>query len=111
MKQIGLAFALVLGVIGLVACGDSKKEAEGQPKEVTIGIIRVPNDKTVAMKEKYFDEYFADKGIKTKFMFFDSGVAANQAFFIRGYRFCRNGIYQWCCRFGNGYTSRISMDS
>lgn len=80
MKQIGLAFALVLGVIGLVACGDSKKEAEGQPKEVTIGIIRVPNDKTVVMKEKYFDEYFADKGIKTKFMFFDSGVAANQAF-------------------------------
>ena len=33
MKQIGLAFALVLGVIGLVACGDGKKEAKDSRKK------------------------------------------------------------------------------
>lgn len=63
----------------LSACG-SKSSNGNLPDKVRIGIIRVPNDKTVAISKSYFDEFFKDKGIKTEFIFFDSGVAANQAF-------------------------------
>ncbi|UUV98875.1 ABC transporter substrate-binding protein [Vagococcus luciliae] len=73
---------LLLSIIILVftGCSSKSKDEEGAlPKEVKIGIIRVPNDKQVAISQKYFDEFFKDKGIKTKFMFFDSGVAANKA--------------------------------
>lgn len=63
----------------LSACG-SKSSNGDLPDKVRIGIIRVPNDKTVAISKSYFDEFFKDKGIKTEFIFFDSGVAANQAF-------------------------------
>lgn len=73
---------LLLSLIILVFTGCSSKEKGGEdalPKEVKIGIIRVPNDKQVAISQNYFDEYFKEKGIKTKFMFFDSGVAANKA--------------------------------
>ncbi len=82
-KLVSMTAFLSLGLLLLSGCGGEKKaenEQGGQPKEVNIGIIRVPNDKQVAISTKKFDEYFADKGIKTKFIFFDSGVAANQAF-------------------------------
>ncbi|MGX6977689.1 taurine ABC transporter substrate-binding protein [Vagococcus elongatus] len=74
---------LVLLSGGLAACGKNKEESTKEaanPKEVRIGIIRVPNDKQVAIQQDFFKKYFDDKGIKTSFMFFDSGVAANQAF-------------------------------
>lgn len=74
--------SLVLTTLGLGACG--KKSAEetsnGLPKVVNIGMIRVPNDKQVAISMNFFDSYFKERGIETKFLFFDSGVAANQAF-------------------------------
>lgn len=74
---------LVLVSGGLFACGENKDKKENDatlPEEVRIGIIRVPNDKQVAIQKGFFKKYFDDKGIKTSFMFFDSGVAANQAF-------------------------------
>lgn len=70
---------LLIVLLTLSACGVNNDSSD-LPKKVKIGIIRVPNDTTVAMSESYFDEFFADKGIKTEFIFFDSGVAANQAF-------------------------------
>ena len=75
-KKILILFMVLLT---LSACG-AKNESGDLPKKVKIGIIRVPNDTTVAMSKSYFDEFFTDKGIKTEFIFFDSGVAANQAF-------------------------------
>ena len=66
-------------LLSLSGCGKTD-DKNGLPSEVKIGIIRVPNDTTVAMSKSYFDSFFEDKGIKTKFIFFDSGVAANQAF-------------------------------
>ncbi|MDF0478741.1 MetQ/NlpA family ABC transporter substrate-binding protein [Vagococcus sp. PNs007] len=85
MKKIFKRVVMSLGVLataGILASCGGKEEAgkDALPKEVNIGIIRVPNDKQVAISEDYFKEYFEDKGIKTNFMFFDSGVAANQAF-------------------------------
>lgn len=77
MKNKLLILFMVLLTVS--ACG-AKSTDENLPKKVKIGIIRVPNDTTVAMSESYFDEYFNDLGIKTEFIFFDSGVAANQAF-------------------------------
>ncbi|MGM0125342.1 taurine ABC transporter, periplasmic binding protein [Enterococcus sp. AZ194] len=84
MNKLKIIAAMVMVGLLLTSCGDTKRKAEdndtGLPKEVNIGIIRVPNDKQVAISEGYFDDYFTDKGIKTNFIFFDSGVAANQAF-------------------------------
>lgn len=78
LRSLILATGVVLLLTG---CGSAKESTtDEQPKEVKIGIIRVPNDKAVAMSEGYFEQYFEDKGIETKFLFFDSGVAANQAF-------------------------------
>lgn len=81
-KKITILALLSLIILVFTGCGAKDKTEENGsklPKEVKIGIIRVPNDKQVAISQKYFDEYFKDKGIKTKFMFFDSGVAANKA--------------------------------
>lgn len=63
----------------LSACGMKETESEF-PSKINIGIIRVPNDKQVAISMEIFDTYFKNKGIQTNFLFFDSGVAANQAF-------------------------------
>lgn len=75
-KKIIILLILLLTLSG---CGKTT-DNNGLPNEVKIGIIRVPNDTTVAMSKSYFKEFFEDKGIQTKFIFFDSGVAANQAF-------------------------------
>ncbi|MGY3703298.1 taurine ABC transporter substrate-binding protein [Vagococcus martis] len=78
--KVSLIVMLSLIILVFTGCGSKEKAGDDKlPKEVKIGIIRVPNDKQVAISQNYFDEYFKDKGIKTKFMFFDSGVAANKA--------------------------------
>lgn len=77
MKNKIIILISILLILG--ACSKQDRN-NGLPKKVRIGIIRVPNDKTVAISKSYFDEYFKEKGIETEFMFFDSGVAANQAF-------------------------------
>ncbi|MFW6030583.1 MAG: glycine betaine ABC transporter substrate-binding protein [Halanaerobiales bacterium] len=64
----------------LTACGNNSEEAdESMPEEINFGILRVPNDQTIAMVEGYFDDYFTDQGIETNFTVFDSGSEANQA--------------------------------
>lgn len=77
MKKISILLLALLLVLS--GCSSENKD-NTLPKKVKIGIIRVPNDTSVAMAETYFDKYFKDKGIETEFIFFDSGVAANQAF-------------------------------
>ena len=64
----------------LAACGGSGDTTSDLPEEINIGYLRVPNDEKIAKTEALFDEYFADKGIETNFLVFDSGVEANQAF-------------------------------
>lgn len=70
---------LLMILLTFTACGAQDDNGD-LPSKVKIGIIRVPNDTTVAMSKGYFEEFFNDLGIKTEFIFFDSGVAANQAF-------------------------------
>ncbi|MGM0409368.1 MAG: ABC transporter substrate-binding protein [Bacillota bacterium] len=68
--------------LSLAACGDGTQEknnAESLPDEINFGILRVPNDETIAMVEGYFDDYFTDRGIEVNFTVFDSGSEANQA--------------------------------
>lgn len=76
-------FVVLIAVVALslTACGNnSQKQADDSlPDEINFGILRVPNDETIAMVEGYFDDYFTDKGIETKFTVFDSGSEANQA--------------------------------
>lgn len=82
MKKLRIGFTLVASLLLFAGCSSKEQDAETNdlPKEVNIGIIRVPNDQQVAISMDYFKENFTDKGIKTNFIFFDSGVAANQAF-------------------------------
>ena len=84
-----LLLVTFLSIIMLAACGGSdsgsSNDAEGSnstdlPETVNIGYLRVPNDEKVAKTEAFFDQYFADRGIETNFLVFDSGVEANQAF-------------------------------
>ncbi|EOD01225.1 aliphatic sulfonate ABC transporter substrate-binding protein [Caldisalinibacter kiritimatiensis] len=77
-------FAIVLiGIMlcSLVACNsDSEKNnSTSLPKEINFGILRVPNDETIAIAQGIFDKYFTEKGIKCNFIVFDSGSEANKA--------------------------------
>lgn len=70
-------FALLLGS----CAADTKGGADsGLPKKITIGTIRVANDKTLAQQMGFFKEFFETKGIAVEILFFDSGTAANVAF-------------------------------
>lgn len=83
-----LTTTLLAGIIAssLVACGkditaasQKTKSDTSLPKEINFGILRVPNDETIAIAEGLFDKYFEEKGIKCNFIVFDSGVDANKA--------------------------------
>lgn len=73
---IGLAFILT-------ACGNNQaentEESKNLPDEINFGILRVPNDQTIAIAQGFFDDYFTERGIKVNTRVFDSGVEANQA--------------------------------
>mgnify|MGYP006278919349 CR=1 FL=1 len=78
----------LIGVIvsSLVACGSNSgksnkpsEESSSLPKEINFGILRVPNDETIAIAEGMFDKYFEEKGIKCNYIPFDSGAEANKA--------------------------------
>ena len=82
-----LIIVLALTVFSLSGCV-SKVDAfahdnvsqESLPKEINIGILRVPNDENIAIRQSIFDKYFTESGIKCNFIVFDSGVDANKAF-------------------------------
>lgn len=84
-KLIALLIILVLSLFSLTACNNSTETKVNQnsdlavPAEINFGILRVPNDETLAIAENYFDKYFTDQGIKVNTTVFDSGVEANQA--------------------------------
>jgi len=72
-----LFLILVLTIIPFFSgCNNSPEDL---PKEINFGILRVPNDETIAIEYGLFDKYFGEKGIKCNFIVFDSGVQANQA--------------------------------
>ena len=88
MKKILFKRMLLILLIGLlavflVACGGdsdkSKQTSKSLPEEINFGILRVPNDETIAIVEGMFDKYFGEKGIEYKLTVFDSGAEANQA--------------------------------
>ena len=78
---------LLIGVLlcSITSCSSNNKEGEAGnstislPKEINFGILRVPNDETLAISEGLFNNYFEKKGIKCNFITFDSGVDANKA--------------------------------
>jgi len=82
-KKILLVLLIGLLTIFLVSCGGdsdkSEKTAKSLPEEINFGILRVPNDETIAIVEGMFDKYFGDKGIEYKLTVFDSGAEANRA--------------------------------
>lgn len=60
-------------------------------EEIKHRLFACANDEKIAKTEALFDEYFADKGIETNFLVFDSGVEANQAFVTGSIGFCIDG--------------------
>jgi len=81
MKKLLIFVLIAFIAVTLTACGGNEESAEPDslPEEIRFGILRVPNDETIAMVEGMFDEYFGEKGIESKFTVFDSGAEANQA--------------------------------
>ena len=89
-KKLIIIMMLVILATSLAACGN--KEASSLPDKVRVGIIRVPNDTSVAIKEQYFEKYFDQKGVEVEYIFFDSGVSANQAFLAGAIDFAEMGF-------------------
>lgn len=83
LKKLFLFLLITVLALTLSACSGNEAEKEAAekslPKEIQIGILRVPNDETIALAQGYFDKYFGAKGIEIKTTVFDSGVEANQA--------------------------------
>ncbi len=82
-KKLFMVLLVGLLAVFLVACGGdsdkSEQSAEALPEEINFGILRVPNDETIAIVEDMFEEYFGEKGIEYNLIVFDSGAEANQA--------------------------------
>ncbi|MTI69899.1 MAG: taurine ABC transporter substrate-binding protein [Firmicutes bacterium] len=80
MKKILLILLIAVLAVSMIGCNSLEKSEESSlPKEINFGILRVPNEQTIAIAEGLFDKYFTDKGIKCNFIVFDSGVDANKA--------------------------------
>lgn len=89
-KKILLLLLISFLALTLTACGGGQENntdssqttstaQDSLPKEINIGVLRVPNDETIALAEGYLDQYFTEKGIEINTTVFDSGVEANQA--------------------------------
>lgn len=81
-KKILLFLLITALALTLTACSGEQAQndtAEALPDEINFGILRVPNDETIAVAEGFFDDYFTDRGIEVNTRVFDSGVEANQA--------------------------------
>jgi len=80
-KHFLLVLAAVLALFALSACSGSQQTEEGSslPDEINFGILRVPNDETIAIAEGYLDEHLGEEGIELNYTVFDSGAEANQA--------------------------------
>jgi len=80
-----ILFILLLGIIlGFLAGCSGNQDKDNQtevllPDEINFGILRVPNDETIAIAAGIFDQYFTEKGIKCNYIVFDSGAEANKA--------------------------------
>ncbi|TDO89263.1 taurine transport system substrate-binding protein [Halanaerobium saccharolyticum] len=89
-KKIVFILLITAAVLTLSACSgdqaqntnstaESTTDKKSLPAEINFGILRVPNDETIAIAKGYFKKYFGDKGIKVNTIVFDSGAEANQA--------------------------------
>lgn len=89
-KKLLLLLLITALAFSLTACTSNNDQAQDNssevvnneetlPEEINFGILRVPNDETIAIAEGYFDKYFKDKGIEVNTTVFDSGAEANQA--------------------------------
>ena len=91
LKKLFVVLLITALAFTLTACTDQKTENNGAevestttnekelPEEMNLGILRVPNDETIALAEGILDNYFTERGIEINTRVFDSGVEANQA--------------------------------
>jgi len=92
-KNVSIILIVLVLTFSLAACGSNGDDYEegDLPEEINFGILRVPNDETIAIAEGMFDKYFGDKGIKVNTTVFDSGAEANQAIASGGIDFATMG--------------------
>ncbi len=83
LKFLVIVLLISLLSISLIGCGNNQtineNEQQTLPKKINFGILRIPNDETIAIAEGYFEKYFTEKGIQVNTTVFDSGAEANQA--------------------------------
>ena len=92
-KTSSKLLTVILAVIVLLSLvfGLSQGVSWGNQTVIRIGTIRVPNDKQVAISLGYFEEAFSDIDVDLEYIFFDSGVAANQALLSGSVEFVEMG--------------------
>lgn len=76
LRRLLAACVMIWGLLTLTAC---HKSSPAFSQTVKIGILRVPNDVTVARQRQTLQHRCAKQGIKLEFIPFDSGVDANKA--------------------------------
>ncbi|MFW6287387.1 MAG: ABC transporter substrate-binding protein, partial [bacterium] len=83
MNRIFIYILVILITLFFAGCSEDSIEpgnnSESFPEEINFGILRVPNDETIAITEGIFDRYFTEKGIECNYIAFDSGAEANKA--------------------------------
>src|SRR6056297_1050431 len=90
LKKLSVILLISILVFSVSGCGndsaqneqvskDESTEKQALPEKINFGILRIPNDETIALAEGYFDKYFTEKGIEVNTTVFDSGAEANQA--------------------------------
>lgn len=92
-KKFILVLLAVLLAFTLSACSgtDEAEQTAELPGEINFGILRVPNDETIAMVEGYFEEYLGEGEIELNYTVFDSGAEANQALASKSIDFATMG--------------------
>lgn len=81
MSRVLIIILLSMLLVSITACTGNSGDSDDSslPKEINFGVLRVPNDESIAIAQDLYAPYFADKGIKCNFIIFDSGREANAA--------------------------------
>jgi len=79
MKKLLVSLIAIGLVLGLSSCSNEDQETTTYPETVKFGVLRVPNDETLAITTGILTDNFAELGINCEFIPFDSGSQANNA--------------------------------
>lgn len=99
MKKIQIVLLLLISIL-LVSCGGNKKE-------ITLGLLRAPNDAILAKQMGLYEEKFSALGYTVEYIYFDSGVDANKAIVSGDIEFATMGNINGLIALGNNLDAEL----